>query len=246
LRNLQAVADQCLETGTEAMVIQTDVTDPDQVRSLARGAIDHFGHIDVWISNAGVGAVGAFNQTPLAAHHQVIHTNLFGAINSAYAIMPYFKKRKRGTFIVTNSVGAWIPLPNASSYSASKFGLRGFVEALQAEVSDEPDIHICEVAPAFVKTPGIFHVGNYVGKKLKNPPGAGSAERVGKSMLNLINHPHDRNAVMALTYVGRAGYFLFPKFTRWVSAKLFKAYFSQAEAAPRTDGALYSTQRAGR
>jgi short-subunit dehydrogenase len=203
-------------------------------------SLAYFGRIDVWIQNAGIGAVGNFSDTPLDVHHQVIETNLLGALNGAYTALPIFRKQKHGIFIATNSVGAWVPLPVAAAYSASKYGLRGLIEALQAEVSDEKAIHFCEVAPAFVDTPGIDHVANFTGRKLKNPPGAGDPMRVARAMVTLSKHPRSVSTpVMVTTTLARMGYFIFPKLTRWASAKVFNAYFAHADLAQKTEGAVF-------
>jgi NAD(P)-dependent dehydrogenase (short-subunit alcohol dehydrogenase family) len=114
------------------------------------------GAIEVWVSNAGVGAVGRFHERPIAAHEQVIRTNLIGHMNDAHAVMPVFIKQRRGVFINTISLGAFTSTP--------------FSEALRAEMADHPGIHICDVYPAFIDTPGISHAANYVGRQLTAPP----------------------------------------------------------------------------
>ena len=127
------VLDECTECGTDALVVVTDVTRSEQVEALAVRAAE-FGHgrIDIWINNAGVGAVGSFDQTPLPAHEQVIQTDLLGYLRGAHAALPYFKAQGRGILINTLSVGSWVAQPYAAAYSASKFGLRGLTEALRA------------------------------------------------------------------------------------------------------------------
>jgi short-subunit dehydrogenase len=95
------------------------------VRQLARCAIEAFDRIDVWINNAGVGAVGAFAETPIEAHDQVVRTNLLGYLHAAHALLPHFIERGAGLPINNLSFGAWVPALFAAAYSASKFGLCG-------------------------------------------------------------------------------------------------------------------------
>jgi short-subunit dehydrogenase len=118
--------------------VPTDVGDPEAVRQLARRAIDAFGKIDIWVNNAGVGAVGRFVDTPIELHDQVVRTNLFGYLHGAHAVLPHFVERGRGVLINNLSFGAWVPAPFAAAYSASKFGLRGLTEALRAELAFAP------------------------------------------------------------------------------------------------------------
>ncbi|MFP3499612.1 SDR family NAD(P)-dependent oxidoreductase, partial [Pseudomonas sp. SIMBA_059] len=86
----------------------------DQVQALAAQAAE-FGHgrIDVWVNNAGVGAVGHFEDTPLEAHEQVIQTDLLGYLRGAYVALPFFKAQGSGMLINTLSLGSWVAQPYA-------------------------------------------------------------------------------------------------------------------------------------
>src|SRR5947209_5859981 len=76
---LREVANECKQqSGREALVVPTDVSNEAAVQNLARQAFEHFGHIDVWVNDAGVGAYGRFEETPPDIYRQVIETNLFG------------------------------------------------------------------------------------------------------------------------------------------------------------------------
>src|SRR5690606_11812847 len=114
----------------------------------------------------GVGAVGLFDETPLAAHRRVVEANLIGHMNGAHAALRHFRKRGRGTLINLISMGGWVPAPYAAAYTASKFGLRGLSESLRAEVSDLPKVHVCDVSPTFVDSPGLRHGANYTGSNI--------------------------------------------------------------------------------
>ncbi len=147
------------------LVVPTDVGVADEVERLATAAAE-FGHgrIDVWINNAGIGAVGAFDETPLEAHEQVVQTDLLGYLRGAHAVLPYFKQQSAGVLINTLSVGSWVAQPYAVAYSASKFGLRGLTQALRGELVQWPGIHVCDIYPGVVDTPGFRDGGNYTGR----------------------------------------------------------------------------------
>lgn len=236
---LREVARECQRYGGRAIVVPTDVSDYAQVERLARRAIRELGRVDVWINNAGVGAVGRFHEVPIASHRQVVETNLLGVIHGCHAILPHFLEQKRGVIINTNSVGAWVPMPYSCAYSASKFGMRGFCDALRAELSGEPDIHVCEIHPAFVRTPAIHHAANYVGRKVGNPPLAGDPWRVGRMMVRLARRPRERQSMMILTRVARLGYFLFPHLVRWATARAFTIFFRLRPEVATGDGNLF-------
>ncbi|MCJ8209335.1 SDR family oxidoreductase [Mucilaginibacter sp. RS28] len=233
---LEEVADVCDRLGAKAMVAVTDVTDAASVKQLAKDACLFGKSIDVWINIAGIGVMGEFTTVPIEVHDQVIKTNLMGYMHGAHAVLPYFKKQKFGTIINVNSVGGWVAMPYAAAYDASKFGLRGFSEGLRGELSDCPDIHICDVFPSFVDTPGPKHAGNYTGKKLKPVPPVVPTYKVAKAIAGLVFKPKSTTIIGASAYLAKAGYAISPRLTRWSLLKLMQMYFKQAECEPVTNG----------
>ncbi|RYZ23449.1 MAG: SDR family NAD(P)-dependent oxidoreductase, partial [Sphingobacteriales bacterium] len=163
---LAELAVECESLGGKATHKVTDVTDAEAVKSLCEYAIATFGHIDVWINNAGAGVMGTYEDIPTEVHDQVVKVSLLEHMYGAHAVLPHFKERKKGTLINTISIGAFIPETYGVAYSASKYGLRGYSEALRAELGSWRDIHICDVFPSYIDTPGFEHAGNYTGKKL--------------------------------------------------------------------------------
>jgi NAD(P)-dependent dehydrogenase (short-subunit alcohol dehydrogenase family) len=150
----ERVADACAELGAAAVAVRTDVTLPGEMQHLAETAAEHFGdRIDIWVNNAGVGVVGAFSEVPLKLHDQVVRTNLLGYMHGAHIALPYFLQQKAGVLINVNSLGGYVPAPFAAACSASKFGLRGFSEALRAELRPWPKIQVCDIFPGFIDTP---------------------------------------------------------------------------------------------
>jgi short-subunit dehydrogenase len=241
---LQEVAAQCRQAGAQVLVVRTDVTEVGALEHLNRTAIERFGRIDVWINNAGIGAVGAFETTPMAAHEQVVATDLVGYMRGAHAVLPHFKARGRGTLINILSLGAWAPTPYAAAYSAAKFGLRGFTDALRGELGAWRDIHVCDVHPSFVDTPGMQHAGNYVGRALKPPPGVVGVEAVARAIIDLIERPRRQVVVgRGVTAMARAARFLAPGATVATMARLLEAYFAVGKAAPRGSGNLFAPSR---
>lgn len=241
---LDEVAARCRQAGAEVLVVPTDVTQAGALERLSAAAIERFGRIDVWINNAGVGAVGAFESTPMAAHEQVVATDLIGYMRGAHAVLPHFKTRGRGTLINVLSLGSWAPTPYAAAYSAAKFGLRGFTDALRGELSGWRDIHVCDVHPSFVDTPGMQHGGNYVGRELKPPPGVVGVEAVARAIVDLVERPRRQVVVgRGVTAMARAARFLAPGATVATMARLLEAYFAVGKRAPRGPGNLFAPSR---
>jgi NAD(P)-dependent dehydrogenase (short-subunit alcohol dehydrogenase family) len=198
-RALDQAAAECSAQGARAIAVPTDVTDPDAVRTAAERAAKITGRIDIWINNAGVGAVGRFTDTPVEAHDQVILTNLIGYIHGAHAVLPYFQRQPTGGVLInTISFGGWVPAPFAAAYAASKFGLRGLSDSLRAELGSYPEIHICDVFPSFIDTPGVQHGANYTGRELKPAPPVYAPERVARTMARLARNPRNSATVGAI------------------------------------------------
>jgi short-subunit dehydrogenase len=240
---LAKVAEECEQRGARAIIVPTDITDPNAVRALAGTAIGQFGHIDVWINNVGVGALGRFEDTPLEAHQQVVNVNLMGHIHGAHAILPHFRQRGRGTLINMISVGGWASAPYAAAYTASKFGLRGFSESLRAELSNVPDVHVCDVYPSFVNTPGVSHGANYTGRQVKPVPPLLDPHRVASAIVSLIDHPRAIVTVGGTAHMVRLtralGTNLRGRIMRW----LVDAALRRASATPATPGNLFAPSR---
>lgn len=236
---LNEVKENCIEFGALTITVPTDVTNAEQVRQLAATAFEFGGAIDVWVNNAGVLAAGGFTDTPIEVHEQVIKTNLMGYLHGAHAVLPYFKEQKAGILINNISVGGWIPVPYGVGYSASKFGLRGFSEALRGELSSWPRIHVCDVFPAFLDTPGIQHAANYTGKALKPAPPVYDPQQVARAVVSLARQPKSAVTVGAAASFLRFTHFLFPKLSRNITANVIHTYLKNAPDEPINPGNVF-------
>jgi len=239
-RALADVVEECAVLGAEAIAVKTDVTQGDQMRALASEAVA-FGHgrIDIWINNAGVGAVGRFEDTPLEAHEQVLQTDLLGYLRGAYVAWPYFKAQKAGILINTLSLGSWVAQPYAVAYSASKYGLRGFSEALRAELTGLPDIHVCDIYPAVMDTPGFRDGGNFTGHALKPPPPVYDPRLVAEAMVACALQPRKSTTVGRAATAARVAHWLVPGFAQ-MSGWLTRFALGRSPQASTSPGNLFT------
>jgi short-subunit dehydrogenase len=240
---LEDVANRCRDLGAETIAVATDVTKPDEVAALAVRAVEFGGEIDIWVSNVGVGAVGAFHEVPLEAHEQVIRANLIGHMNDAYTATPIFLRQGHGVFVNMISLGGFAAAPFAAAYSASKFGLRGFAEALRGELAPYPRIHVCDVYPAFVDTPGIVHGANYTGRQLSAPPPLLDPRTVARAIVGLAQRPRPTTMVGMPTALVRLGHAVSPGLSTRMMARFLRSYFADAAPAARTSGNLFAPPR---
>lgn len=237
---LARVAERCRTLGGEAATQAVDVADAEAVGRLAAFASAEMGGIDLWFSAAGVGIMGAFQDVPMDAHRQVIATNLLGHMNDAHAVLPIFLGQGHGTFVNMISVGGFLATPQAAAYSASKFGLRGFSEALRGELSLHPGIHVCDVYPTFVDTPGVSHAGNQVGRRLSVPPGVLDPRRVAAAVVRLADRPRNTTVLGAPAIALKLAQFLTPNLGAAAMDGFLRSYFDKAEEVEQTDGSLFA------
>jgi len=237
---LDEVVAQCQAQGAAALAVCTDVTSSEQMQALAAEAATFGdGRIDIWVNNAGVGAVGDFEQTPLEAHEQVLQTDLLGYLRGAYVAWPYFKKQKRGILINTLSLGSWVAQPYAAAYSASKYGLRGLSEALRGELGEYRDIHVCDIYPAVMDTPGFRDGANFTGHALKPPPPVYDPHRVAEAMVSCALNPKPTTTVGSAAVLARAAHFLLPGFPQ-LSGWLTRWGLNRSPASDTSSGNLFA------
>ena len=127
-------------------VLPLDVTDEASIAAL----IETAGPIDVLVNNAGIGAVGAFEVTPMSLVRQLFETNTIGAMAMCQAVIPQMRARRSGIVNVTSSV-TLEAFPLAAAYTASKQALQGFTGSLAHELAHF-DIAVKLVEPGYAPT----------------------------------------------------------------------------------------------
>jgi NAD(P)-dependent dehydrogenase (short-subunit alcohol dehydrogenase family) len=113
--------------------IEMDVDDDQSVTAGVEGTIAKYGGIDAIVTCAGWGLAGAIEQTPIDQARAQVETNFFGTVRAVVAALPSLRQR-RGNVIIMSSIGGTIGIPFQAYYSASKFALEGWGEALAWEV----------------------------------------------------------------------------------------------------------------
>ncbi|WP_276876331.1 SDR family oxidoreductase [Chryseobacterium joostei] len=233
---LTTTAEVCRRFGSVVLTLVTDISIPEDVYQLAEKAFALNNRIDYWINNAGVLSFGKFEEMPIEVIDQIIKTNLLGYIHSAHAVLPVFKKQKKGVLINNISIGGWMPAPYGTAYTASKFGIRGMVETLQGEVSDYPDIHICALYPGFQKSSGIEHAANYSGIKLSTPPPSFDPRDLANNIVKVAKNPVNSAYPDWFSIVAKNLYTFFPGTIRNASSSLMRFIIKKANHVKDTEG----------
>ncbi|WP_207482267.1 SDR family NAD(P)-dependent oxidoreductase [Arenibaculum pallidiluteum] len=243
---LDRAAEACDALGGRALAFPADVTDARSMRALAEAAVAAFGRIDVWINNAGASLWGPFEAIPVEVQARLLDINLKGAINGSHAAVPHLlRNRGRGVIINVVSIAGRVPFAWAASYSASKFGLAGFTEALRDELASRSSIQVCGVYPTFVDTPTDRHSANYTGRTFRPVPPVVDPERVAELVVRLAIHPR-RTLHVGAHHALAVPYRMAPDATGRMLARLGGLFYMRSgRRAPITDGSLFMPVRAG-
>ena len=135
VRNPDSIADLVSAYGDRVLPMRVDVTDRDAVFEAVATAHARFGRLDVILSNAGYGLMGAIEETSLADMRAVFETNVFGTVSLVQAALPFLRQQGSGHILPVSSLAGLLAVPTAGIYEATKFAIEGFAEALAAEVS---------------------------------------------------------------------------------------------------------------
>lgn len=210
-KGLDETVSLCHDLGVIALGVPTDMSKPEEVKNIAEKALQFNGRIDYWVNNAGVMASGKFEEIPIETIDQLVKTNLLGYLHSAHAVIPIFKRQKEGVLINNISIGGFMPAPYSTAYSATKFGIRGMVEGLQGELSDEPNIHIVGLYPAIQRSTGNMHSAKYSGLDFKIPPFSTDPRQLAGEMVKAAKYPQKSVFTDGYASIMRVMYALFPR-----------------------------------
>ena len=111
-------------------VLALDVTKPASITA----ALEASGPIDALVNNAGIGAIGAFEATPIATAREIFETNTFGVMAMTHEVLPQFRERGSGVVVNVTSSVTLARMPLVAVYTASKTAIEGFTASLALEL----------------------------------------------------------------------------------------------------------------
>jgi short-subunit dehydrogenase len=148
---LQELAKELRAQRGEIQVVTADVTQADDRRKMVQAALEHFGGLDILINNAGIGATGHFAEAGSDRLRKIMEVNFFGLTETTRACLPLLLKGTNPAIVNISSIAGKRGIPARSEYSASKFAVQGFSEALRAEVAKD-GIDVLIVCPGLTQT----------------------------------------------------------------------------------------------
>ena len=218
---LSKLASLIEEEGGVVQSIPTDFTQVEQIRLLVEKTLQIFGQIDVIVNSAGIGKLVWLDQQSLTDIQDQIQVNLIGAIQLTREVLPIMLKAGRGHIIHLTSISSWVGVPTYSIYTATKFGLRGFLESVRRELQGT-GVTISGVFPGAVDTEFDqqadvqWEITGVAPKWLLVSP-----EEVARLILKVIRKKRKNAVIPAIMWVVVLVNAHFPGFISWILSKYF-------------------------
>lgn len=150
--------------GGKAHMVPTDVAEWPQVENLAQAAVDRYGRIDTWVNNAALYLASRVEDMTPDEAERLIQVNVMGQIYGTQAALPHMIRQGQGTIINVGSAVGVRGFPLLAAYSASKYAIKGFTEALRVELArDHPGIKVVLILPLSINTPLFTHARSRIG-----------------------------------------------------------------------------------
>ena len=187
---LRRLTEELTQQDCEAIYVVADVGDEEQVRSIAKAAIDRFGGFDTWVNNAGVSIFGRNEDISLKDHRQLFQTNFWGVVHGSLTAVKHLRERGGGALINLGSEVSDHVAPLQGMYSTSKHAVKGFTNSLRLELEEEKaPISVTLIKPAAIDTMFVPHAKNYLDVVPRLPPPVYAPEIVAEAILYAAEHP---------------------------------------------------------
>lgn len=187
---LERLAEEIEAGGGQALVAPADLTRLEDIQNLVRATLERFGQIDILFNNAGAGRLDwCENLDAVEGVEKQLRLNLVALIHTSREVLPHMIARRSGQIINMASIAGLIATPTYSVYSASKFGVRGFSEALRREVGVY-GIQVSVIYPGGVATEFADHAG--IKRKTRKTTPASlrlQADEVAREVYKLARRP---------------------------------------------------------
>lgn len=176
-RNPQSVVDALPDAGDRLAAVSLDVNDAAQARAAVDTAVERFGRIDVLVNNAGRGLLGAMEEVSDDEVRAVFDVNVFGLLSVTRAVLPQMRAQRSGLVINLSSVGGFVAWPGWGAYSATKFAVEAFSEAMTHELAPL-GIRVIAVEPGPFRTDFLAASSLEIAKtQIEDYAGSGGAAR---------------------------------------------------------------------
>ena len=218
---LKTTADALTAVGITNLPVVADVSVGDDMQRLMDATVARFGRIDVLINNAGISMRAMFVDADPDVLRKVMDINYMGTVYATRYALPHILKTK-GSIVGISSIAGYRGLPVRTGYSASKFAMNGFLEALRTELLHS-GVHVLTACPGFtasnIRFAAIDAHGQSTGETMRDEAGMMSAGECADHILRAVQH---RKRELILTTQGKFTVFL----NKWLPALADKLVYN--------------------
>lgn len=229
-QRISEVESELRDSGIQALGVAADVSVPGEVEAFEKEVSDKYGRTDVLINNAGISMRALFVDLDPEVIKKLIDINLMGTVYTTKAFLPMILKSK-GSIVGISSIAGYRGLPGRTGYSASKFGMQGFLESLRTELIPR-NVHVLIACPGFtssnIRKSALLADGSSQGKSPLEEGKIMSAEEVANHIYLAVKK---RKKILTLTTQGRLTVFMNKLFPSWMDSKVL-AHFRKEKDSP--------------
>lgn len=226
--NLEQAAKELKKTGVTVLALAGDVSKESDCKLLIEKTVEKFGEIDILINNAGISMRALFKDLDLDVIKRVMDINFWGTIYCTKYALPYLLKTK-GSVVGISSIAGYNGLPGRTGYSASKFAMQGFLDALRIE-NLKTGLHVLVACPGYtasnVRNAALVADGSSQDDSPRDEEKMMSAEEVAEEIVNAVKK---RKRTIILTAQGKLAVWMNKFFPSLTDMLVFNAVAKEGE-----------------
>ena len=219
---------QMQHTNVMLHTMTCDVSNDQDCKRFIDSTIKTFGGIDILVNNAGISMRALFRDADIEVIKKVMDINFYGSVYCTRYALPSIMERK-GIILGVSSIAGYRGLPGRTAYSASKFALQGWLEALRTELL-HTGVHVMWVCPGFtasnIRNAALNKDGKAQGESPMNENSMMTTEVCARHILNAIER---KKRTLVLTFTGKRTIFMNKFFPSWADKLVNKYFFKDGE-----------------
>ncbi|MDB5129639.1 SDR family oxidoreductase [Mucilaginibacter sp.] len=217
------------EYNVKAVAVQCDVSIEEDCAALIKQALSTFGKIDILVNNAGISMRALFKDVDLKVFRSLMDVNFWGTVYCTKYALPEITKTK-GSIVGVSSIAGYKGLPGRTGYSASKYAMNGFLDALRIE-NLRTGVHIMVACPGFtssnIRNTALDKNGTQQGESTLEEDKMMTSEEVARIIANGIEN---RERTLIMTFQGKLTIFLNKFLPAFLDKQVFKVFAREKNA----------------
>lgn len=226
---LEVTANSLQGHGIEVLPLQADASQEKDNERMVEAIMERFGRIDILINNAGISMRALFEDVDIDVIRKVMDINFYGALYATKACLPSVIENK-GSVVGISSIAGYRGLPARVGYSASKFALQGFLEALRTELLFK-DVHVLTACPGFtssnIRKKSLTADGTAQGESPRDEKEMMSSEECARRIYKAVKK---RKKILILTRQGKLTVFFNKLFPGFMDKLVYKEMAKEADS----------------